>query len=44
MNPATAERDLDIPVVLQKAFGHNHLGVYAEVLEDGFVMAGNLIV
>jgi len=44
VNPETAERDQDIPGILQKEFGHNHMGVYAEVLEDGFVVPGNLIV
>ncbi len=37
VNPATAERDLDIPQLLQSEFGHNHMGIYAEVLEGGVV-------
>lgn len=37
VNPTTAERDLDIPRILRAEFGHNHMGVYAEVVEDGMV-------
>jgi len=43
VNPATAKRDLDIPGILQKEFGHNHMGVYAEVVEEGIVVSGDLI-
>lgn len=35
VNPATAERDLDIVGDLQRGFGHNLMGVYAEVVEGG---------
>lgn len=35
VNPATAERDLSIPSILQREFGHNHMGVYAEVVGGG---------
>jgi len=37
VNPATAQRDLDIPRLLQDEFGHNHMGIYAEVMEGGAV-------
>jgi uncharacterized protein len=37
VNPATAERDLDVPQLLQGEFGHNHMGIYAEVLAGGMV-------
>lgn len=37
VNPATAERDLDIPQLLQSEFGHNHMGIYAEVRGGGTV-------
>ncbi len=37
VNPATAERDLDIPKLLQSEFGHNYMGIYAEVLKGGAV-------
>ena len=35
VNPATAERDLDIVGALQRDFGHNLMGVYAEVIDGG---------
>jgi uncharacterized protein YcbX len=35
VNPATAERDLDIPAALQQHFGHNLMGIYAEVAKGG---------
>lgn len=44
VNPATAERDLNIPVILQKEFGHNYMGVYAEVVAGGEVVKGDLLV
>lgn len=43
VNPTTAERDLDIPRILQREFAHNHMGIYAEVVEGGIVETGNLL-
>ena len=43
VNPATAIRDLNIPAILQKEFGHNVMGVYAEVIGSGEVAAGDPI-
>ena len=37
VNPETAERDLDVPRLLQTRFSHNLMGVYGEVVEDGVV-------
>ena len=37
VNPATAMRDLNTPAILQKEFGHNFMGVYAEVAGSGEV-------
>lgn len=37
VNPATAMRDLNIPAILQKEFGHDIMGVYAEVVGGGGV-------
>src|SRR5205823_14202080 len=34
VNPATAARDLDIVTALQRGFGHNLMGVYAERSEE----------
>jgi uncharacterized protein YcbX len=43
VNPATARRDLDIPAILQRDFGHNCMGVYAEVVGRGEIVKGDLI-
>ncbi len=43
VNPETAERDINIPALLQKAFGHGHMGVYAEVTEGGEIVNGDLV-
>lgn len=44
VNPATAIRDLNIPAILQKEFGHNCMGVYAEVVGGGEVIRNDPIV
>jgi uncharacterized protein YcbX len=44
VNPATAARDLDIPGALQRCFGHNLMGIYAEVLGGGEIGVGDAIV
>ena len=44
VNPSTAERDLNIPAILQKTFGHPHMGVYAEVISGGEIVVGDSIV
>jgi uncharacterized protein YcbX len=41
VNPATAERDLDIVAALQRGFGHNLMGVYAEVATGGEIGIGD---
>ena len=43
VNPATAERDLDIPRILRDEFGHNYMGVYAEVVEGGMVATNDFL-
>ncbi|MEM7687468.1 MAG: MOSC domain-containing protein [Pseudomonadota bacterium] len=43
VNPATAERDLDIPRLLRKNFGHSDMGVYAEISHSGVVAIGDRI-
>ena len=43
VNPATAARDLDITGALQRGFGHNLMGTYAEVIEGGEIAAGDAI-
>jgi uncharacterized protein len=44
VNPATAERDLDIVGMLQRGFGHNLMGVYGEVVAGGDVATGDELV
>jgi uncharacterized protein YcbX len=41
VNPATAERDLDIVGALRRGFGHNLMGVYAEVVAGGDIAIGD---
>lgn len=41
VNPATSERDLDIPGSLRRDFGHKDLGVYLVVRTGGEVMMGD---
>lgn len=43
VNPTTAERDLDIPRLLREEFGHNLMGVYAEVVEEGKVETNDVL-
>ncbi len=41
VNPDTAERDLNIPKSLQMGYGHIDCGVYARVVADGSIAAGD---
>lgn len=41
VDPTTARRDLDIPAALQRHFGHNLMGVYAEVADGGDIAVGD---
>jgi len=43
VNPATAERDMNIPQTLLSAFGANACGVYLEVLERGRIAPGDVL-
>src|SRR5258708_21303689 len=43
VNPDTAERDLNIPLALQRGFRHDHTGIYAEVLDGGMIAIGDQI-
>ncbi len=44
VDPATAERDMNIPHTLMQTFGHSDCGVYAEVVADGTSAVGDGIV
>ena len=41
VNPATARRDMNIPAVLQKNWGHTDLGIYACVVSGGRIRPGD---
>jgi len=43
VNPVTAERDIKLPRLLKKAYGHFDMGIYAEVLNDGTIAVGDTI-
>ncbi|MEJ2677310.1 MAG: MOSC domain-containing protein [Acidihalobacter sp.] len=43
VNPATARRDVNVPRELMQHFGHNYMGVYAEVLEGGELGVGDAL-
>jgi uncharacterized protein YcbX len=41
VNPEMAERDMQVRAALASAYGHTDMGVYAEVVADGEVVAGD---
>ncbi|MCX7931361.1 MAG: MOSC domain-containing protein [Rhodovarius sp.] len=41
VNPATGQRDIDLPALLAAHWGHRELGIHAEVVEDGRVAVGD---
>lgn len=43
VDPATAERDMNLPRALQQAFGHADMGVYARVVDGGRVATGDKV-
>jgi len=43
VNPVTAARDLDVPAALVREFGHNLMGIYAEVVTGGDIAVGEAI-
>lgn len=43
VNPATAQRDLDVLGGLKRGFGHVFMGVYAEVTRGGNVLEGDTV-
>ena len=44
VNPETGDRDMDIPALLRKRFGHKDLGVYLIARSGGKVVVGDRIV
>jgi uncharacterized protein len=43
VDPTTAVRDLDIPTTLMQRLGHNHCGIYAEVIAPGTIGVGDRV-
>lgn len=43
VDPRTGVRDMDVPAVLRRAFGHIDFGVYAETLSAGALTIGDLL-
>lgn len=43
VDPETGARDLPIPRALMQAFGHGDCGVYADVIADGEIAAGDAV-
>lgn len=43
VDPETGQRDLNIPLALQRGFQHIEVGVYAEVLEGGTIALGDML-
>lgn len=43
VNLETAQRDLDVPALLDDNYGHSDMGVYAEVIEGGTVTINDAI-
>ena len=43
VNPATGERDLDLPQSLRAAFGHKDLGIYLKTRKGGKVVIGDTV-
>lgn len=41
VDPETAERDLNIPLSLQRGYGHTNFGLYCQVLDEGPVAVGD---
>lgn len=43
VDPTTAERDLNLPQTMMRSIGHADCGIYAEVVADGRIAAGDAI-
>lgn len=43
VDPATAERDMNLPRALQQAFGHADMGAYARVVTGGRIAPGDKV-
>ncbi|NEU15091.1 MOSC domain-containing protein, partial [Methylobacterium sp. BTF04] len=43
VNPATAERDTNLPKAIKQHFGHVDLGIYLEVVESGTITRADVL-
>ena len=43
VNPATAERDRNLPAALIRAFNHPDMGIYVEMKESGQIAVGDAV-
>jgi uncharacterized protein len=43
VDPATGRRNMSIPPALQRTFGHNHMGIYAEVARGSVIALGDAL-
>jgi uncharacterized protein YcbX len=43
VDPATGQRDRDIPKALMETYGHIDCGVYLRILEGGRLVAGDVL-
>lgn len=43
VNLQTAERDMDVPALIEEHFGHRDMGVYAEVITGGDIKIGDVV-
>ncbi len=41
VDPQSAERNINLPLSLQRGFGHCHVGVYARIASDGNIAKGD---
>lgn len=44
VNPATGERDLNIPALVEDGFRRNEMGLYVEVIEGGDIALGDRLI
>ncbi len=43
VDPETARRDLNIPLILKQGFGHINMGVYAAVVQGGDIATDDAV-
>ncbi|MEQ1712634.1 MAG: MOSC domain-containing protein, partial [Hyphomicrobium sp.] len=43
VDPGTGHRDMAIPAILERTWGHTDFGIYASVIADGTVAIGDAL-